>query len=111
VKSDPVNENSSMEDTMKTVVIMLAGLALAASASILSGCAQTLLVKDGMTPQQFEADKFDCEQKVVTKYGGYAQMGPGHAVMARQDIFRCMGTKGYREATSEERTAAETSLR
>lgn len=69
---------------------------------VLAGCSQTLLVKDGLTPQQFEADKFDCEQKVATMYGGYANMGPGHAVYARQDMFRCMTAKGYREATAEE---------
>lgn len=69
---------------------------------VLSGCSQTLYVKEGATPQQFQADQFECEQKVITMYGGYAQMGPGHAVMARQDIARCLTTKGYREATAEE---------
>lgn len=69
---------------------------------LLGGCSKTVLVKDGLTPQQFEADKFDCEQKVITMYGGYANMGLGHAVGARQDMFRCMQAKGYREATSEE---------
>lgn len=69
---------------------------------LLSGCSQTLYVKDGATPQQFQADQFECEQKVVTMYGGYAQMGVGHAIMARQDIMRCMTSKGYREATEED---------
>lgn len=74
----------------------------------LTGCAQTMLMKDGLTEREFEADKFDCEQKVVTMYGGYAQMGVGHAIMARQDIFRCMAAKGYREAMPEEVKAAVT---
>jgi hypothetical protein len=77
-------------------------LSIGTMSLLLAGCSQTLLVKDGLTPQQFEADKFDCEQKVITMYGGYAQMGAGHAIMARQDMFRCMGAKGYREATAEE---------
>ena len=64
------------------------------------GCSQTIYVKDGSTAQQFEADKFDCEQKVITMYGGYAQMGLGHAIMARGDIGRCLLSKGYRESSS-----------
>jgi hypothetical protein len=80
-----------------TAVVICASLAS-------SGCAGTMLVKDGYTPEQFETDKFDCEQRVVTMYGGYAQMGIGHAIMARQDILRCMRTKGYREASAEERS-------
>ncbi len=68
----------------------------------LSSCGQTLYMKDGATPQEFQSDQFDCEQKVITMYGGYANMGPGHAIMARQDIHRCLTTKGYREATAEE---------
>ena len=82
-------------------------IAIFLSVLFLSGCSQTLLMKDGMTPQSFEADKFDCEQKVVTMYGGYAQMGAGHAVMARQDMLPCMTTKGYHEATAEELAAAK----
>lgn len=69
---------------------------------LLSGCSQTLYVKEGGTPQQFQADQFECEQKVATMYGGYAQMGPGHAIMARQDMARCLTSKGYREATADE---------
>lgn len=81
---------------------ILTGVVICASFAT-SGCANTMLVKDGYTPEQFETDKFDCEQRVVTMYGGYAQMGVGHAVLARQDILRCMKTKGYREASAEER--------
>lgn len=73
----------------------------------LAGCSQTILVKDGLTPQQFNSDKFDCEQRVITMYGGYAQMGVGHAILARQDIMRCMLSKGYREATAEERARSQ----
>lgn len=69
---------------------------------VLAGCSQPTWVKDGATAQEFEADKFDCEQKVITMYGGYAQMGAGHAIMARQDMFRCLNAKGYREATVDE---------
>jgi len=42
---------------MSALVLALVGLT--------SGCAKTMLTKEGYTPQQFEADKFDCEQKVV----------------------------------------------
>ena len=66
-------------------------------AILLVGCTQMFLVKDGMTAQQFHSDQFDCEQKVVTMYGGYA-----NAVRGRQEIVRCMTAKGYREATNGE---------
>lgn len=66
----------------------------------LTGCSQTILTKPGYTPQAFNADKFDCEQKVVTMYGGYSQMGAGHAIMARGDILNCMKAKGYQEVES-----------
>jgi hypothetical protein len=81
--------------------VLIVGMAV-----LITGCSQTMLVKDGMTPQQFEADKFDCEQKVVTMYGGYAQMGAGHAIMARQDMIRCMQVKGYRTVSMTEVEAA-----
>lgn len=64
---------------------------------LVSGCGQMLFHKPGMTPQSFNADKFDCEQKVVTMYGGYAQMGAGHAIMARGDMKNCFLAKGYAE--------------
>lgn len=67
---------------------------------LLTGCAQTQWVKPGATQQTFHADKFDCEQKVVTMYGGYSQMGAGHAIMAGGDIKNCMRAKGYREQES-----------
>ena len=54
-------------------------------------------MKDGATAQDFERDQFDCKQRVVTMYGGYANMGLGHAVMAGGDIERCMLTKNYRQ--------------
>lgn len=73
---------------------------------LISGCAQTLFVKPGGTPAEFERDKFDCEQRVVTMYGGYAQMGPGHAIMAGDDIRRCLTTKGWRPATAAEQARA-----
>lgn len=81
---------------------MMCSLALVLIAST-SGCAKTMLTKEGYSPQQFEADKFDCEQKVVTMYGGYAQMGMGHAIMAKDDMRRCLFAKGYREMTEEEK--------
>jgi hypothetical protein len=76
---------------------VIVGLAL-----FIAGCSGITFTKEGITQQQFEADKFDCEQKVVTMYGGYAQMGVGHAIVARDDLRRCMFTKGYREATAQE---------
>lgn len=63
----------------------------------LTSCAKRLYVKEGATPEQFEADRFDCEHKVVTMYGGYAQMGLGHAILARDDMDRCLRSKGYTE--------------
>lgn len=74
---------------------------------LLVGCTSKILVKDGATAQQFEADKFECEQKVVTMYGGYANMGPGHAIMARGDILQCMNVKGWREQTAESNPSPE----
>ena len=73
---------------------------------LLAGCGKTMLYKDGMTQQSFKADLFDCEQKVVTMYGGYAQMGPGHAIYARNDIKRCMEAKDYHEATEDDKAHA-----
>jgi hypothetical protein len=70
---------------------------------VLSGCSPLIWVKEGGTAQQFEQDRFDCEQGVTMRYGGSAQMGPGYASMARQDFDRCLETKGYRQATAEER--------
>lgn len=61
------------------------------------GCSQTMYVKDGGTAQQFEADRYDCEYKAVMLQGGYNQMGVGGAIMARQEIARCLGSKGWRE--------------
>jgi hypothetical protein len=58
-------------------------------------------VKDGVTQQQFEADGWDCKQKVVTMYGGYANMGIGHAITAGQEIQACMQSKGYRQVTRQ----------
>lgn len=69
-------------------------------ALILTGCAQTMWVKQGATQQTFDADKFDCEQRVITMYGGYSQMGPGHAIIAGGDMKNCMRSKGYREQES-----------
>lgn len=73
---------------------MLSLLVIALCGS-LTGCAKPIYVKTGATPQDVEADHFDCEQKVVTMYGGYARMGPGHAIMAGGDLDRCMRSKGY----------------
>lgn len=67
---------------------------------LMTGCSAPVWVKPGATQQSFDADKFDCEQKVVTMYGGYSQMGPGHALMAGGDIKNCMRSKGYREQAS-----------
>lgn len=60
------------------------------------------MTKDGFTLNQFRADTFNCEQQVVPLYGGYMNMEREEITAARQDLFRCMTTKGYREATPEE---------
>ena len=73
------------------------GISFAILAALSSaGCSRTMMVKDGATQEQFQAEHFDCEQKVITMYGGYAQMGAGHAIMARGDIQRCLESKGWR---------------
>ncbi len=68
-----------------------------------AGCSHTMYVKEGGTQQQFDADKFACEQKAVRMYGDYAQMQMGDTMMARDDDWRrCMFSKGYRETTEKE---------
>jgi hypothetical protein len=67
---------------------------------LLVGCAPGHYVKDGMTSQDFDKDHFDCEMRVVTIYGGWARMGAGEAIMAGQDIHRCLLTKGYRKVAA-----------
>lgn len=81
-----------MKEALGIVVLTAVGL---------GGCAQSVWVKPGGTPQSFEADKFDCEQRVVTMYGGYANMGLGHAIVARDDIKRCMLTRGWQEQVQQ----------
>jgi hypothetical protein len=68
---------------------------------LVTGCgAGTVWVKEGATAQDFERDKFDCEQRVVTMYGGYAHMDIGQAIVAGNDLRRCLRvTHGWREAT------------
>ena len=85
---------------MKPLMIGLAML-------FLWGCASPIWLKDSATTQDFERDKFDCEHKVVTMYGGYGQMGVGHAILARDDMKRCLRSLGYREANDEERARIE----
>lgn len=70
---------------------------------LVAGCATATLVKEGVTPEQFAADKFECEQKVVTMQGGYARMDLGDHLIVRQNLLRCLHAKGYREATDQER--------
>jgi hypothetical protein len=68
--------------------------------AFLPGCAPTMYTKDGFTPGQFNADKFDCKQKVLTMYGGLTQMGLGDAMLARNDMKECLESKGYQEMSS-----------
>ena len=67
---------------------------------LLAGCASSHYAKDGMTAQEFERDQFDCETRVVTVYGGWARMGAGEAILAGQDIHRCLLTKGYHKVAA-----------
>lgn len=71
-------------------------------AIFLAGCSEMTWMKDGATRANFDQDVFDCTQRVVTMYGGYTQMGIGHAIMARQDNIRCMESKGYRQMSTTE---------
>ena len=73
------------------------------SVLLTAACSHTVFVKEGASQQQFNADKSDCEQTVVTMYGDYAQMQMGDAMMARDDDWRrCMFIKGYRETAEQE---------
>lgn len=54
-------------------------LLLMAIAFVLLACGQTRLVKDGITQEQFEADKSDCKQKVLTMYRGSDRVAFGDA--------------------------------
>lgn len=83
---------------MKRISLRHAALILLlATITLLDGCAQRRYSKTGATPQDFEADRFDCEYKVVGMYGGYGQMGAGHALIARDDMDRCLRSKGWGE--------------
>ena len=72
---------------------------------VLAGCAQPILVKDGMTPQQYDTDIVDCEQRVNR---GVNQIGQGRSVISPRYIFDCMRAKGYREVTAEDYKRATT---
>lgn len=72
-------------------------LLLMAIAFVLLACGQTRLVKDGMTQEQFEADKSECKQKVLTMYRGSDRVAFGDAPTMGSDMTKCMVSKGYRE--------------
>lgn len=68
----------------------------------LMACGPTIYIKPGHGDSEFQADLFDCESKVGAMYGGRNQMEPGIAIIAYQDIKRCIQTKGWRVATAEQ---------
>lgn len=65
-------------------------------ALLLTGCATGHWVHDTNTAEDFERDKFNCENVIVTKYGGWANVEPFTAAL---DIRRCLQTKGYRHVS------------
>lgn len=60
-----------------------------------TGCAGGQWVHPAKTAEDFERDKFDCENVIVTKYGGWANVEPFTASL---DIRRCLQSKGYQRA-------------
>lgn len=67
--------------------IMLLVIAL----TLMSGCS-TRWVQAGKTPHDAERDRFNCENVIVTKHGGWRNVEP---VTAALEINECMQLKGY----------------
>ncbi len=65
----------------------------------LSACGKMQFVKEGATPDQEQADRFDCKQKVYTMYGGPSRMGAGDMISARDDFEQCMTSKGWKRSS------------
>lgn len=68
----------------------------------LASCASQKLYKEGATEQDMKRDGFECQQQVLTMYGGMTNMGAGHAIAARGDIQTCLEARGYRVIPGEE---------
>ena len=58
-------------------------------------------VKDGVSPEQGETDRLDCEREWMTKFAT-------GTTNTTQDVTGCMARKGYRDATPEEYRKAAT---
>lgn len=71
---------------------------------ILSSCGSGAmkLYRAGATDAEMKRDGWECQQQVVTMYGGMAQMGIGHAMMARGDIVQCLEARGYQMLPQDE---------
>jgi hypothetical protein len=54
-----------------------------------------LWVKDGVSQEQSETDRLDCEREWMTRFAT-------GTVNTTQDVAGCMARKGYRDATPEE---------
>jgi len=52
-------------------------------------------VKDGVSPEQGETDRLDCEREWMTKFAT-------GTVNTTQDVAGCMARKGYRDARPDE---------
>jgi hypothetical protein len=74
-----------------------------------AACSKPVYQKDGMTSEQFEADKVDCEQKVVTMDSGSTKTRANHATSAQQEMHHCLLRKGY-HVVHEEDTQERRSL-
>ena len=69
---------------------------------MLTACAPTLFMKPGATPQDFEAESFQCKMQVMTAMGGFQNMDLSTAFLTRQQIRVCIESKGWREVSSQE---------
>ncbi len=92
--------------------------------AVLSGCTQTLYVKDGLSQQEIAADEFDCKQKVLTnvrrahadgnrgRVDGSARYGTVFRVeRLSADVVSATGGAGTCAATRESRGRLEVEVR
>lgn len=64
-----------------------------ATALLLTGCAQTVWVKNGSTVQDFNRDTYECERDM--RQSGYYGTGTAGAINAQGYQERCMYARGW----------------
>lgn len=62
----------------------------------IAGCAGGQWVHPTNTVQEFQRDKMDCENIIVTKSGGWAHVEP---FTASYEIRQCLESRGYQLAS------------